>query len=120
MAPRKGKNLKGIKEHLPLLKHIHHCAPKDRQIIAKGLNNDVVGLICRICVNLQNKNVPVTNSKALKKLTRYKKELVAVTTKPSISKTRKIIQQKGGFLAPVLGIAIPFLAKLLGGLFHKK
>ena len=103
--------------YLPLLKHMAKCRRKDCENIVKGLSNEVIRVICQIAVNVMNKNIPIKTPSALAKLSRYKTQLKAVTKpKSTLPQKRKVLEQDGGFLGTLLGVALP---PLISGLVSR-
>lgn len=114
---KSSKQLLLLKKHLPLLRHMAKCNSKECQHIAMGLSNQVIRLIAQIAVNVMNKNLPISQTETVARLARYKKQLKEVTQpKTSLEKKRNIIEQEGGFLGTLLGIAVPLISSLIGSL----
>jgi hypothetical protein len=117
----KSAKLALLRKHYPLLKHLAKCSGKDCEHIMRGVSDDVIKLMSEICINVMNKTLTHDPTDAVKKLTRYKKELRAVTRpKTSLKKKRVILQQKGGFIGALLGIALPILSSIIGSLTSRK
>ena len=111
------RQLRLLKKHLPLLRHMAKCSAKDCRYIATGLSSEVIRVIAQIAINVMNKNLPVDQTQAVQRLARYKTQLRAVTQpKTSLLKKRKVIEQEGGFLGALLGLAVPLISSLIGGL----
>ena len=82
----------------------------------KGLSDEVVRLMSQICVNVMNKSLTRDTAAAVRKLAPYKKQLKDITkAKTGIKQKRKTLEQKGGFIGALLGIALPLLTSLIMG-----
>ena len=93
------------------------CSAKECPYIATGLSSEVIRVIAQIAINVMNKNLPIDETQAVQRLARYKTQLRAVTQpKRSLLKKRKVIEQEGGFLGALLGLAVPLISSLIGGL----
>ena len=111
------RQLRLLKKHLPLLRHMAKCSAKECRYIATGLSSEVIRVIAQIAINVMNKNLPIDETQAVQQLARYKTQLRAVTQpKTSLLKKRKVIEQEGGFLGALLGLAVPLISSLIGGL----
>ena len=110
------RQLRLLKKHLPLLRHMAKCSAKECRYIATSLSSEVIRVIAQIAINVMNKNLPVDQTQAVQRLARYKTQLRAVTQpKTSLLKKRKVIEQEG-FLGALLGPAVPLISSLIGGL----
>lgn len=108
-------SVRKLRQHLPLLKHISKCNDTECKHLVAGLSNDVIRLICQIAVNVMNKNLEIPEEKAVRKLAPYKKELIQITKpKTELKKKRAILEQKGGFISALLGLAVPLISSIVG------
>ena len=109
------QKLVSLRRHYSLLKHIAKCSTTDCQHLVRGLSEEVIRLMSVICVNVMNKTLTPNSIHAVKKLSPYKKQLRAIT-KPKITviAKRRILQQKGGFIGALLGVALPLITSLIG------
>lgn len=84
-----------------------------KKIIIKNIDNDFTKVICEICLNVVKGNCK--NYKNLKKLKRHKKLIKLLAAKnSSISKKKKFIQQRGGYIIPLLiNLISPIISKLI-------
>ena len=111
------RQLRLLKKHLPLLRHMAKCNAKECRYIATGLSSEVIRVIAQIAINVMNKNLPLDPKRAVQQLTRYKTQLRAITQpKTSLPKKRKVLEQEGGFLGALLSLAVPLISSLIGGL----
>ena len=115
------KKLTLLRKHYPLLKHIAKCTSKDCEHIVKGVSDEVIKLMAQICINIMHKNLMRSPKVAVKRLSPYKKQLVAITRpKVSVTKKRSILSQKGGFLSTLLAIALPVISSIIGSIASRK
>ena len=110
-----------VRMHYPLLKHLAKCSSKDCKYIVQGSSDQFIKLLTQICVNVMNKTLTRNEGDAVKKLSPYKKDLIAITKpKTPLKKKRKILEQKGGFIGALLSIALPVITSLIGRLVSGK
>ncbi len=77
---------------------------------------ELIKSISDCCHNILIKNIPLTKGQH-KKLQKHKNVIRAIGTKGlSISKKRKLLTQKGGFLSALLAPVIGTVASLVGDL----
>ena len=99
-----------VKRALPLLKVLVDASPKLKKAIIKHAPTDLVTAISEIVLNLIKGVIKLTAHQK-KRLSRYKKELLAlVKKKVSLGKKRKILVQEGG---GVVSILVPLALSLL-------
>ena len=99
-----------VKRALPLLKVLVDATPKLKKAIIKHAPTDLVTAISEIVLNLIKGVIKLTAHQK-KRLSRYKKELLALAKKKvSLGKERKILVQKGG---GVVSILVPLALSLL-------
>ena len=107
--------LRLLKKHYPLLKHLAKCSSQDCAHVVTGMSDEVIKLMSQICINVMNKSLTRDSAHAVKKLTPYKKQLKAITKpKSSIKQKRKHLEQRGGFIGALLGIALPIISSIIG------
>ena len=91
-----------VKRALPLLKVLVDATPKLKKAIIKHAPTDLVTAISEIVLNLIKGVIKLTAHQK-KRLSRYKKELLALAkTKVPLGKKRKILVQKGGGVVSIL------------------
>ena len=94
-----------VKRALPLLKVLADASPKLKKVIIKHAPTKLVTAISEIVLNLIKGVIKLTAHQK-KRLSRYKKELLALAKKKvSPGKKRKILVQKGGSAA--ISILVP-------------
>ncbi|GBL70998.1 hypothetical protein AVEN_70372-1 [Araneus ventricosus] len=102
------------KEQLQQLELINICPQKFRKEILKSINEEGIKAICECCLNVLHGNISLTE-KQKGSLSKHKRTLRTVAErKVALSKKRKLLLQKGGFL----NILIPTALSVLSGLFH--
>ena len=113
------KNIKSCWHHLSLLARSHQKNPKNRALLKQALLLDggdcLTSSISDIVFNLLRGNCPLDD--ATKRLLRRHRSLLLqlANSKASLKRKRKLlINQKGsGFLAALLGAALPILVDLI-------
>ena len=99
-----------VKRALPLLKVLVDATPKLKKAIIKHAPTDLVTAISEIVLNLIKGVIKLTAHQK-KRLSRYKKELLALAKKKvPLRIKRKILVQKGG---GVVSILVPLALSLL-------
>jgi hypothetical protein len=118
---KKTNKLTLLKKHYPLLKHLSKCSTTECQHVVRGLSDEVVKLMSQICINVMNKSLTRDPQAAVRRLTPYKKQLKAIT-RPRTTPTqkRKTLEQKGGFIGALLGVALPLITSLIGSAVRKR
>lgn len=102
-----------LKKSLPLLKSIHRSTPQRRKDILRDAHKDLILSICELALNVLRGNVPLT-SKQYRVFKKQKKFIKLFADKrASIETKRKVINQSGGFLLPLLSVAVPFITSLI-------
>ena len=110
-----------LRKHMPLLRHLAYCKADACEHIMKGLSDEVVKLMSQICINVMNKSLTPDTAAAVRRLSPYKKQLRAIT-KPNtgIKHKRKTLEQKGGFIGALLGVALPLLTSLISSAVSRR
>ena len=110
-----------LRRHYSLLKHIAKCSTADCHHVVRGLSDDVIRLMSQICVNVMNKSLTQNPAYAVKRLSPYKKQLRSVTRPGTTVKTkRRVLEQKGGFIGALLGVALPLITSLIGSAVNRR
>ena len=100
-----------VRRALPLLKVLVDATPKLKKAIIKHAPTELVTAISEIVLNLIKGVIKLT-AQQKKRLSRYKKEPLALAKKKvSLGKKRKILVQKGGSAA--VSILVPLALSLL-------
>lgn len=104
-----------IKRNWPLLKALFEGNARQKRAILQTASGELINTICELALNVLKGNIPLTGSQ-LKKIRKQKVGIkLFANKKTSIKKKRKVLNQKGGFLLPLLSVAIPFLTSLIAG-----
>ena len=94
------KKLMANKHFLHILKNAN---PQLRKNILKDSNPDLIKALCEVCMNTLNGNMKISNS-TKSQLKKYKKTLRCLASpKVKLTRKRKLLIQKGGFLPVLLG-----------------
>lgn len=102
------------KEQLQQLELLNICPQKLRKNLLKNINQEGIKAICECCLNVLHGNIPLSE-KQKGSLSKHKRTLRTLAErKVALSKKRKLIIQKGGFL----NILIPTALSVLSTLFH--
>ena len=102
------------KEQLSQLQLLQICPSKLRRQLIGKVNNKCIKTICECCLNTLKGNIPLT-AQQKKKLSKHKGTIRKLSNrKLPLTKKRKIILQKGGFL----NILIPTVLCVLSGLVN--
>lgn len=105
------------KEYLTLLSKSKNVSR--RQKLVDAANNSEINAVIECIKNLLNGNVPLQKSQ-LNQLRKYKSTLRSLAYKcRAVKDRRRVLRQKGGFLAGILPIALSALGSLFSGLFTK-
>jgi len=82
---------------------IFEVNPQLRKNILKDSNPDLIKALCEVCMNTLNGNMKISNS-TKSQLKKYKKTLRCLASpKVKLTRKRKLLIQKGGFLPVLLG-----------------
>jgi hypothetical protein len=104
------KRIKSNYHHLQVLKT---AKPQLRKAIVKNCNSELVKSISECVLNVLNDNLKLTVCQK-KRLQKYKVPLRALADKRvSISTKKRLINQRGGFLVPLLSAVLPTIASLI-------
>lgn len=99
-----------------LFKVISTADPQLRSAIIKHGPKKLIDAYSEICLNILNGNLKVPKN-VHSKLKPFKHSLRQMSTsKTSVAKRRKVLNQRGGFLLALLGSLI---SGVVGSLFHK-
>lgn len=102
-----------LKRNLPLLRALVRATPKERKTLLGHCSSDLILSLCEIALNLLKGRIPLT----LTQLKNFKRQKTAIklfaNKRTSLQKKRHAIQQSGGFLLPLLSIAVPFITSLI-------
>lgn len=102
--------MKSLRENAVELKQLRYSKPTRRKQMLKNASRKLVQCICECAHNTINKNVPLTEAQ-FKRLAPYKHTLRKLCKRGETwDKKKKIINQSGGFLLPLL---VPIIGLLL-------
>lgn len=104
-----------IKSNKKLLEFLATAPPKERKIILKNADKQLVHSICECVHNILRGNIPLTPAEKTK-LKKRRTTLRKLVTKKSLAHKKKILVQGGGSLVPL--ILTPILTGLLQNLFR--
>lgn len=104
--------MKNIKKNYHLLSVLARATPAQRKAILKQATPNEIKVICEICHNTLQGNIPVNISK----LKKYKSSIRKLTNKkiPIKKKKKILINQTGGFLPLILGPLLSLVAGTIG------
>jgi len=105
-----------LKDHAAVLKRLVKSSNKQRSKIILEGGDDLIKCLCECADNTIKCNVPLTSTQ-LKKLSRHKSIVRALACKKlSLKlKKKKILNQKGGFLLPLL---IPIISAIINNFIN--
>lgn len=102
-----------MKRNLPLLQLLIKTPPRQRKAILCAATADLVAAISEIALNALKGNIPLSPRQV--SMLRKKKLLIRKLSSKQVSlkKKKELVKQSGGFLAPLLSIAIPLITELI-------
>lgn len=102
------------------MKALYTARPQKRKELLKHSSPDLIRTLCEISLNVLKGNIPLSGTQ-YKKLKRQKRILKLLTDKNTSlhRKHQAIVNQRGGFLLPLLGVVAPLIGELVGGLIRK-
>lgn len=99
--------------NLSLLKLLLKAKPGQRRVILQAATDELIVTLCEIALNILRGNIPLTEQQ-YQKLKRRKSDIKLIANKKiGVRRKRKFINQQGGFLLPLLSIAVPFITSLI-------
>ncbi len=104
-------------KNLPLLKLLYKASPKQRSVILQSASDQLILALCEIALNVLRRTIPLNNSQ-FQILKKRKEEIKYTASKKfkekfNVERKKRMINQKGGFLVPLLSVAIPFITSLI-------
>nr|DAC81258.1 TPA_asm: gasderminX [Astyanax tetra cavefish adintovirus] len=103
-----------LQRNYQTLRSLYQASPRERKLILHNAPRDLILAICELALNLLRGHIPLT-SQQYRQLKRQKKSIkIFADKRKSVEAKRKSINQSGGFLLPLLSVAVPFLSSLLG------
>ena len=87
-----------------------HSSPSQRKVVIKSASEYLILTLCEIAVNVLKGKVPL-NPTQFQKLKKKKAgiRLIADKNVCLLKKKKKLLNQSGGFVLPLLSIAVPFI-----------
>ena len=86
----------------------------------QNVSIDKIKVLCEICLNLLEGNIPV-NGEEKQKLKRHRKKIeVLADRKVALKQKRPIINQRGGFIGTLASVALPVLTGIIAKAVLKK
>jgi hypothetical protein len=108
-----------IKRNLTDIRKLRRMRPNDRKKFIKNCSKDFLDAISECAKNLLRGNVPLT-AKQYRKLRTHRNALRLLSSrKSSTDARRRLLQQKGGFIGPLLGPLIGLASTLFGSLLNR-
>lgn len=102
-----------VRKHLPLLKWMSQCKPQTVKSVLKGVDKEVLDVLCECCLNVLKGNVPLSPAQK-RRLKKQKTVLRQLSGPRRLSlKTQRRLVQTGGFLG-VLPTLLRLVVPLLG------
>lgn len=100
-------------KYLPVLKLLHKATPKQRRLILQSASDEFILALCEVALNILYGVIPVSRQQ-YQKLKKRKVDIKFVADKKiGIAAKKRVFNQKGGFLLPLLSVAVPFLTSLI-------
>lgn len=100
-------------KYLPVLKLLHKATPKQRRLILQSASDEFILALCEVALNILYGVIPVSRQQ-YQKLKKRKADIKFVADKKiGIAAKKPVFNQKGGFLLPLLSVAVPFLTSLI-------
>jgi len=108
-----------LKDNIHLLHVLKSGNPAVRNLLIKNSSNSLTRCLCEICLNILKGSIPLsTVQKKLLKRHRSTLHLLA-NKKQSLSRKKREIIQKGGFLPLILSPILSIAAELLKNFITK-
>lgn len=99
-----------LNNHRQTLLLLSKAKPRAARKIINSAPSPLIKTISEICLNILNGVIKIPSSKK-KILSKHKSSLRQMASPANLSVKRKILVQRGGFIATVLSLALPFLIK---------
>lgn len=102
-----------IRRNRVLLERLFKARGATRRIILNNAQPDFLNALCEIAFNVLNGKIPLTR-RQYSQLQKQKTGIRNFASKSvSLSKKKKLVNQKGGgFIFPLLSAALPFISSL--------
>ncbi len=99
-------------KNLPLLKLLYKASPKQRRVILQTASDQLILSLCEIALNVLRGTIPL-NTIQYRRLKKRKDEIKYASKKITVVRKKRMINQRGGFLVPLLSVAIHFITSLI-------
>ncbi len=105
-------------KNLPLLKLLYNASSKQWSVILQSASDQLILTLCEIALNVLRGTIPLNNAQ-FRRLKKRKEEIkYAASKKINVERKKRMINQRGGFLLPLLSVAIPFITSLVTSRQH--
>ena len=101
-----------LSRNMPLLKLLLKARRGQRLSILHTASDEFILALCEIALNILRGSIPLT-AKQFTKLRKQKTLIKLIANRAtSLPKKRRMLKQKGGFIVPLLSVALPFITSL--------
>ena len=98
---------------MTLLKSILKAKPLQRRLILQSASDELILTQCEVALNILRGTIPLTKAQ-YRKLEKKKNLIKLIADKKiGVLKKRQTINQQGGFILPLLSVAIPFISSII-------
>ena len=96
-----------------LLNLLFKAKPLQRRLILQSASDELILTLCEVALNILRGTIPLTKAQ-YRKLEKKKTAIKFIADKKiGVLKKRLAINQQGGFILPLLSVAIPFITSLI-------
>ena len=107
-------------KNFDFIKQLSQSSKRDCASLLQKVSIDRIKVLCEICLNLLEGNIPV-NGEEKQKLKRHRKKIeVLADRKVALKQKRPIINQRGGFIGTLASVALPVLTGIIAKAVLKK
>lgn len=101
------------------IKTLAKCSPQRRKRVLENATNNELKALFELCLNMKLGNLPI-DAEQFRRFKRHKTTFDTLANRRiSIRKKRKIVNQKGGFVAAVAKFALPLLTHIIASQLSK-
>ena len=98
---------------MTLLKSILKAKPLQRRLILQSASDELILTLCEVALNILRGTIPLTKAQ-YRKLEKKKTAIKFIADKKiGVLKKSLAINQQGGFILPLLSVAIAFISSLI-------
>ena len=102
-----------VRRNLSLLKKLLKAKPHQRRVILQTGSDELILSLCEVALNILRGTIPLTSGQ-YRRLVKNKSLIKLIADKKiGVGKKRRTINQQGGFILPLLSVAIPFITSLI-------